>query len=369
MRNLTTFAYVTGIMMAALQAQATDRFISDSRQIRQNHETRMGAAKALASLPHVAMEWLIAPLFGLKPELDRWMIAQELQLRQLLHDTGMPGILISMRREALHYDSGTKTRLIGGEPLLIGPGLDPKSTALAYSRAPAIQRSEGANHYDEASSEYLWVQEKNGEIRWSNWPAVDLHNEVRLSEADDLLIKTFDRSYDIEAAGRVVDRLAINDNDEALRREAKILSDARMKALEDAEHINAELAQALERNRKANNAARVFEMIGTAASLAGSVADLVRQFPDRKIDLERAGAVGSKQPVIDVLNDIKDSAADDARRAQQKKTENTVQQHEIRRKQQPLLDRRKIPSKVPGIGWKAPRELDPGNGVPVGPPK
>lgn len=367
MRHAIASTLLACTILAASNGHANDHSIYESRQIRQGYETRMGAAKAWAYFPHVAMDWVIAPLFGLKPELDRWMIAQEPALRQLLRETGMPGVLVSVGRETRRYDAGTRTRLIGGEPVLVGPGLDPKSAALAYKGQRNLQRGDGGARYDEAASEYLWVQEKDGELRWSSWPAVGLNDEVRLAEADAMLMKTFDRSYDAEAAARVVDRLAVDDGDEALRRQAKLLSEARTKALEDARRIDAELAQALERNRRANAAAGVFQMISSAASLAGSVADLAKEFPDRKADFEKAGATGSKQEVGKVLDGVKADAEAAAGRARQKQTENRALQQEIRRSQQPLLDKRNIPSRVPGINRTPPPMIDPGNGVPIGP--
>lgn len=365
MRHAIATVALAALLPTAQGAQANDRSIYESVEIQQRRETQMGAAEGWAALPHVIVDWVIAPLFGLKPELDRWKIAQEPNLRQVLKETGMPGVLVSVRRETLNFDGSTKTRLIGGEPVIVGPGLNPKSTALAYKGRPSIERSDGSARYDEAASEYLWVQEKDGKLRWSSWPAGELHDEVRLAEADTLLSKTFDRNYDAETAARVIDHLAVNDGDEALRRQAKLLSEARTKALADAKRIDEELQRALKRDQKANAAAGVFQMISIGTSLAGSVRDLAKEFPDKKAEIEQAGATGSKQDVSKVLDGIRADAAAAAGRARQKLSENQALQQEIRRSQQPLLDRRRIPDKVPGIDRFPPAVLKPWNGVQV----
>ncbi|MGU3559797.1 hypothetical protein [Methylobacterium radiotolerans] len=365
MRYRIAAALLAGSVLAPSSGFANDQTLLEGSRIRDRHETRMGAAEAWAALPHVVVEWA-APLFGLKPELDRWMVAQGPRLQQLLKDTGMPGILVSARRETVEFDGRTVTRLVGGEPVLMGPGLSLKSTAIAYERGPSITRgSVGGARYDEQASEYLWVEEKNGELRWSSYPAIGLNNEVRLAEADALLAKTRDRSYDAEAAARVIDHLAVNDVDEALRRQAKMLSEARTKALADAKRINDELYRALERDRRANAAAQVFQAIATAGNLAGAITNYLKEVPEAKAKIDGAAASGSVQDTKKAVGEFASESAAAAGRARQKMTENSTLQMNIRRSQQDILNQRQIPNKVRGIDWILPQTEDRESSIPI----
>ena len=251
-----------------------------------------------------------APFFGFKSEIDRWKDTNAPEIRRILAGTGMPGVLVHVPREKPLADVGT-SRLVGGRAVLMGGGLDPRSTAKSrYQEREHVFDPQGSDGYqrDRIGSEYLWVQEKDGKLVWGSIPESRLDDEVRFDVADEQLMGTFAKRYDGEVAARVVEHLAINDADEALRREARRLTQARARALAEARRIDEDLKRALEREREANSAAATFQTLASLGSIAGSVAGLAKQFPERKPEIDHAVASGSKEDVGKIVDGIRRDA-------------------------------------------------------------
>lgn len=378
MRHALVTVMLAGTILTAADARANDQATYGGAKTYESTGAKNDAFAGAGPMLLDFIEWVL-PLVGFPNDLERWKQAEGANILQMLRSTGMPGALVSVRRETTRSEV-PRTSLVGGRPVLLGAGLDPKSIRLAYVREkkgdldPHV--SSGA-YLDQSASEYLWVQEKNGKLVWGVMPAKGLDEEVRFTLADQHLMDTFARRYDADVAARAVDHMAVNDADESLRREARVLSEARNKALADAKRIDDDLRQALSREREANGVADTFQFIANIGNLAGSVASLVQTFPEKKPALDKAVASGSSTQVETVVFAIRNDAVIAAGMIRRKAQENAVHRHEIRNSEQRVLDRRHIREVVPGMWYPpsppvpppappAPRS-DLGNGIPIGP--
>jgi hypothetical protein len=340
---------IVGTMLTPHPASANDQALYEGAQTYQNAKGKAGIA-GVGQMGHDLFLGM-ASLLGFQSDLDRWKEVNAPEIRRILSETGLPGVLVGVPRQRPIADVGS-SQLVGGRAILMGAGLDPRSVAKSRHQEGSFdadpQVSSGYQR-DRTGSEYLWVQEKDGKLVWGSIPASRLDEDVRFDLANEQLMSDFAKRYDGEAAARVVDHLARNDADEALRREAMTLSAARIRALEEAQRINDELKRALEREREANAAAASIQTWATIGNIAGSVVALAKQFPERKPDIDQAVASGSKENVGKVVDEIRREAKSAADASRSRSSDNTTNLQAIRRSEQWLLEKRRIPKVVPGV--------------------
>lgn len=369
MRHALVTVLLAGTILTAAEASANDHATYGGAKTYESSRAKIEGFAGVGPMFLDFIEW-VAPLVGFPSELDRWKQAEGPNILRTLRQTGMPGALVSVRRETTRSEA-PRTSLVGGRPVLLGAGLDAKSIRLAYVREKKgdlnPQVSSGS-YLDQAASEYLWVHEKDGKLVWGVMPAKGLDEDVRLTLADQHLMDTLAGRYDAEAAARAIDHIAANDADESLRREARALSEARSKALSDAKRIDEELRQALAREREANKVADTFQLVAGISNLAGSVIGLAQAFPERKPEIDKAVATGSSTVVETVVFAIRNDAVAAAGMIRRKTQDNSIRRHEIRNSEQIILDKRHIREMVPGVWYPpSPPVSVPGNGIPIGP--
>lgn len=288
--------------------------------------------------------------FGTRKQITDGLAAQEAEVRRILRDSKMGGVLVYVEHQASMTDVQIKT-LVSGKPQIIGAGIDQLSTWKAFNsnnlNAFKAKPTDGYR-VDEDASYFLWASESAGKIEYGlTTPAALILNEARRSMSDSRLREEFAKQYDNDLRAKLVEEIERVTSDRPLRDQAKDLIAARQKALEEKRRIDNELRQALERAAKAEATAKVFDVIAQVLTYVQLARSLAADFPDSASDINKAGSTSDLRVIFEGI--VKNSQSNHQNVVGQVQTYED-QQRNLRLQQMSVIRASKIKTEdIPGV--------------------
>jgi hypothetical protein len=283
---------------AALPRDSEYRFLESSDQT-----FTLPRAGALFAGKAAPLALSVINYFGTANQITDGLKAQEPIVKGMLDKSHMPGVLIYVEHQTSNSDVQITT-LVGGKPIVMGPGLNQLSTLQAYRATnkdtldPQVSAGYSLN---EEASYFLWAKKVADHIEYGMTVPARLINEERRTLSDAELTKQFLERYDNDLRSNILKELEDRASNASLRQQAKNLLDQRQKALEERRRIDQDLKEALERAAKAQQTAVVFETLVRALTVAQLGASLAAEFPDKSADINAAKTTSDLKKILDDL--------------------------------------------------------------------
>jgi hypothetical protein len=280
----------------ALPKSLATRFVDSS-----NATFRLEQGKAQGDAAQLAIS--VLNYFGTSKQISAGLANQSETVKNMLVSSKLPGVLIFVEHETSKTDTPV-TLLVGDKPLVIGPGLSVQDTweanAINDNRALSPQVRSGFYANGDASY-FLWARlNKDGQLEYGlTVPAEPVLAEGRRVVSDTELHKETMQRYDRELRGELLTQIERTAETKDLREKASQLLEARKKALEERQKIDADLKSALERAAKAQKVAAVFDTLATILTFAKLGAELAAEFPDKADAIGKATSNSDLKGILD----------------------------------------------------------------------
>lgn len=280
----------------ALPKDLSSRFVDSS-----NVTFRFEQGKAAGSAAKMFIS--VLNYFGTKKQISDGLANQEDNVKKLLTSTKLPGVLIFVEHETSKTDTPV-TMLVGNKPQVIGPGLSVQDTweanAISDDRAFRPQVRDG--YYSNGDASYfLWARlDKEGQLEYGlTVPAEPVLAEARRVVSDTALHQETMQRYDRQLRGELLSQIVRTAEPKDLREKASQLLEARKKALQERQKIDADLKSALDRAAKAQKVAVVFDTLATVLTVAKLGAELAAEFPDKADEIGKAKSNSDLKGILD----------------------------------------------------------------------